>query len=214
MTYNALGKSIAIYAAPIWSTNASDSRFKKIQTAQNSVLRTDTGAHMMASIDHLHHESLTLKVRNHSDMLSEQYLVNCLEEDHMCHGITTQEPRPRPMKKTPHSRHHSPVLQKLGTSKKNIIHNLHTHAVDSDIQLQGNNRVLKDGPPPISYEEQNLNRKQRYTLTTTIRTLPSTAGLQAEGIRRTKRHLYRLWSFATGCDTPVYFQHTPDGLNT
>ena len=33
MIYNALGKSIANYAAPVWSTNASDSSFKKIQTA-------------------------------------------------------------------------------------------------------------------------------------------------------------------------------------
>ena len=30
LTYNALGKSIASYAAPVWSTNASDSSFKKI----------------------------------------------------------------------------------------------------------------------------------------------------------------------------------------
>ena len=37
LTYNALGKSIASYAAPVWSTNASDSSFKKIQTVQNAV---------------------------------------------------------------------------------------------------------------------------------------------------------------------------------
>ena len=42
--------------------------------------------------------------------------------------------------------------------------NLHTHAVDSDIQLQGNNRVLKECPSPISDEEQRLNRRQRCTL--------------------------------------------------
>ena len=42
--------------------------------------------------------------------------------------------------------------------------NLHTHAVDSAIQLQGNNRVLKKRPPPISDEEQRLNRRQRCTL--------------------------------------------------
>ena len=35
------------------STNASDSSFKKIQTAQNTTLRTVTGAHKMVSIDHL-----------------------------------------------------------------------------------------------------------------------------------------------------------------
>ena len=40
MTYNALGKFIANYTAPAWSTNASDSSFKKIQTAQNAALRT------------------------------------------------------------------------------------------------------------------------------------------------------------------------------
>ena len=74
------------------STNASDSNFKKIQTAQNAALRTETDAHKMASIDHLHQESLTLKVKDHSDMLSAQYLVNCLEEGHVCHCSTTQEP--------------------------------------------------------------------------------------------------------------------------
>ena len=44
------------------------------------------------------------------------------------------------------------------------LQNLHTHAVDSAIQLQGNNRVLKKRPPPISDEEQRLNRRQRCTL--------------------------------------------------
>ena len=93
LTYNALGKSIASYAAPVWSTNASDSSFTRIQTAQNAALRTATGAHSMASIDHLHQESLTLRVKDHSDMRSVQYLVNGLEEDHVNHGITIQEPR-------------------------------------------------------------------------------------------------------------------------
>ena len=83
LTYNALGKSIASYAALVWSTNASDSSFKKIQTAQNTSLRMATGAHKLASIDYLHQESFTLKVKDHSDMLSVQYLVNCLEEDHV-----------------------------------------------------------------------------------------------------------------------------------
>ena len=80
LTYNALGKSIASYAAPVWSANTNDSSFKKIQTAQNATLKTATGAHKMASIDHLHQESLTLKVNDHSDMLPAQYLVNSLED--------------------------------------------------------------------------------------------------------------------------------------
>ena len=117
----------------------------------------------MASIDHLHQESLILKVKDNSDMLSAQYLVNCLE-DHVCHGITTQEPRPRPMKVTLHSRHHSIILPRLDASRKESRQNLHTHAVVSATKLLGNNRLLKERPPPISDKEQRLNRSQRCTL--------------------------------------------------
>ena len=94
LTYNALGKSIASYAAPVWSTIASDSSFKMIQTANNAALRTATGAHKMASIDHLHQETFTLRVKDHSDMFSAQYLVNCLEEDHGSHGKTHEGDSP------------------------------------------------------------------------------------------------------------------------
>ena len=96
-------------------------------------------------------------------MLSAQCLVNCLEEDHVCHGITTQEPRSRPMKETLHSRHHSTVLPKLCSNRMESHQNLHTHAVDSAIQLQGNNRVLKKRPPQYR-TEQRLNRRQRCTI--------------------------------------------------
>ena len=129
---------------------------------QNAALRTAAGAHKMASIDHLHQESLTLRVKDHSDMLSAQYFVNCLEEDHVSHDTTIQEPRP--MKETLHSRHHSTVLPRLGSNRVESLQNLHTHAVDSAIQLQGNNRVPKT---------------TMHSLTTTNRTLPSIAGLQA-----------------------------------
>ena len=102
--------------------------------------------------------------QHHSDMLSAQFLVNCLEEDHVSHGITIQESRPRFMKEIFYSRHHSTVLLRLGSNRMGILQNLHTHAVDSAIQLQGNNRVLRKHPPPISGEEQRLNRRQRCTL--------------------------------------------------
>ena len=59
----------------------------------------------------------------------------------------------RPMKETFHSRLHSTVLPRLGTIRMESHHNLHTHAVDLDIQLLGNNRVLKERPPSISDED-------------------------------------------------------------
>ena len=134
----------------------------------------------MASIDHLHQESVSLRVKDHSVMLSVQYLVNCLEEDHVSHGITIQEPRPRPMKETLHSRHHSTVLLRLGSNRMESHENLHTHAVDLAIQLQGNNRVLKKRPPPISDRGAETQPKtMMHSFTTTVRTLSSIAGLQA-----------------------------------
>ena len=68
------------------------------------------------------------------------------------------------MKETLLSRHHSTVLPKLGSNRIESHQNLHTHAVDSASQLQGNNRVLKKPPLPISNKEQRLNQRQRCTL--------------------------------------------------
>ena len=90
----------------------------------------------MASIDHLLQEPLMLRVKDHSDMLSAQNLVNCLEEDHVSHSITIQEPRAGSMKETLNSRHHSTVVPRIGSSRMESHQNLHTHAVDSAIQLQ------------------------------------------------------------------------------
>ena len=136
----------------------------------------------MASIDHLHQESLTLKVKDHSDMFSGQYLVNCLEEDHLCHGITTQEPKPRPMKETLHSRHHSTVLPRLGTSRKESHQNMHTYVVDSEIQLQGNNST--EGA-----STHNIGRGAETESKTTMHSLTDVR-----------------------CETPVRLHHTPEDL--
>ena len=131
---------------------------------QNAALRTVTGAHKMASIDHLHQESFTLKVKDHSDMLSAQYLVNCLEEDHVCHGITTQKPRPRPIEGDSPLQTYLNCSSKTRANRKESLRNLHTRAVDSATKLMGNNKVLMERPPPISDEEQRLDRRQRCTL--------------------------------------------------
>ena len=42
-------------------------------------MRIATGCHKMSSIDHLHTEAEMLKVREHSELLSAQYLARCLE---------------------------------------------------------------------------------------------------------------------------------------
>ena len=70
MTYKALGRSIANYAAPVWSINASESNIGKIQRAQNEALRIITGSHKMSSIDHIDSETAMIQVEDHLNLLS------------------------------------------------------------------------------------------------------------------------------------------------
>ena len=109
-----------------------------------------------------------LKVNDHLDMLSAQYLVNCLEEDHVCHGITTQEPRPKPMKETLFSRHHSTVLPRLGATSR--------FGYSPLKQQQSTERAPT---PNIGRGADTEPKAMMHSLTAMIRTLPYTAGLQA-----------------------------------
>ena len=102
LTYKALGRSIANYAAPVWSTNAGDTSLEKIQRTQNEALKIITGSHKMSSIDHLHSETKMLLVKYHQNLLSVQYLVHCLDTENVCHHITTMDHPPREMKETLH----------------------------------------------------------------------------------------------------------------
>ena len=192
-----IGESIASYAAPVWSTNTSDSSFKNVHTAQNAALRTATGAHKMVIIDHLHQEYRTLKVKDHSYMLSAQYLVNCLKEEHVYHGITTQVPRPRPMKEALYSRYHSTVLYRLGTSRKESHQKLHIRGRFYYSATRNQQSTKGASSHNIGREAETEPKTTMYFLTITVRTLPSIAALQTWGVRRTKQHLYRLWSFTT-----------------
>ena len=45
----------------------------------------------MSSVDHLHVEAKMLKVSEHLELLSAQYLARCLEPENVCHFITIRE---------------------------------------------------------------------------------------------------------------------------
>ena len=109
MTYKAVGRSIINYAAPVWSPNLHDANYRKIQYTQSEGLRIATGCHKMSSIDHLHTEAEMLKVKEHSELLSAQYLARCLEPRNVCHPITTRATPERQMKETLYTRHRNTV---------------------------------------------------------------------------------------------------------
>ena len=79
MTYKAMGRYIFNYDAAVLSPNLCDTNYRSIQFAQNEALRMATGCHKMSSIDHLHADAKISKVREHSELLSAQYLTRCLE---------------------------------------------------------------------------------------------------------------------------------------
>ena len=129
MTYKAIGRSVASYGAPVWNTNASATSIGKIQIAQNEALRIATGSHKMSSIDLLHNETEMLTVKQHSDLLSAQYLDQCLDPDHVCYNITTIDDPPRQMKHTLHTRNYPTVQPLLAATKKETVQAVHTEAV-------------------------------------------------------------------------------------
>ena len=164
MTYKALGRSIANYAAPIWSINASETNIGKIQRAQNEALRIITGSHKMSSIDHIHSETKMLQVEDHLNLLSAQYLVQCLDTENVCHHITKMDLPPREMKETIFTRHYQTVLPLLANNRKDTLQALHTSFVNTAIGNMKDNRVLNSRPPSINDEETLLQRRQRTTL--------------------------------------------------
>ena len=152
MTYEALGRSIANYAAPVWSTNASESNIGRIQRAQNEALKIITGSHKMSSIDHLHSETEMLQVEDHLDLLSVQYLVQCLDTENVYHHITKMDHLPREIKETIFTRHIQTVLPLLANNKKDTLQTFHTAFVNTSIDNIKNNRVLNNRRSPINDE--------------------------------------------------------------
>ena len=165
MTYKAVGRSIINYATPVWSQNLHDTNYRKIQYTQNEALRIATGCHKMSSIDHLHTEAEMLKVKEHSELLSAQYLARCLEPGNVCHPITTRATPERQMKETLYTRHRNTVeAMMVKHDRKSTLQALHTAAVVKAVQCHERNVVLDGRPPPISNCEKELTRKERSTL--------------------------------------------------
>ena len=154
MTHKAVGRSIINYVAHIWSTNLRDTNYRNIQYTQNEALRISTGCHKMSSVDHLHTEATMLKVKEHSELLSAQYLARCLKPENVNFSITTRESPKRMMKETIFTRHRSAVeLLMITKDRKTTLQAIHTMAVNQAVTSLGRN-----------ISEKELTRKERTTL--------------------------------------------------
>ena len=119
----------------------------------------------MSSVDHLHAEANMLKVKEHSELLSVQYLTRCLEPENVNFSITTRNPPKRMMKETLFTRHRSAVEPLMIANDRNTTRQaIHTMAVNQAVTNLGRNVVLDDRPPAINISEKELTRKKRTTL--------------------------------------------------
>ena len=100
----------------------------------------------MSSIDHIHTEAEMLKVREHSELLSAQHLVRCLEPGNVCHSITIRATPERQMKETLYTRHRNTIEPKMVKNDRKAT--LHTDAVDKAVKSHERNVVLDGWPPP------------------------------------------------------------------
>ncbi|KAI5752977.1 hypothetical protein M8J77_022380 [Diaphorina citri] len=92
IAYKSISRPVLNYAAPIWTPQLANTHWTKLQTCQNSALRTATGCHLMAHEDHLHTETEILPARTHNQMLSEQYLLVCHAPQHPCSSLVNGDP--------------------------------------------------------------------------------------------------------------------------
>ena len=98
------------------------------------------------------------------NLLSAQYLVQCLDTENVCHHIIKMDLPPRKMKEAIFTSHNQTVLPLLANNRKDTLHALHTSFVNTAIDNMKDNRVLNNRPPPINDEETLLSRLQRTTL--------------------------------------------------
>jgi hypothetical protein len=168
-TYKALGRSLINYAAPVWTPVASNASFGQLQRAQNGALRTATGCVAMTGVDHLHQETSVLPVKDHSVLLSAQYLASCRDSSHPCHQLTLEDPPPRTMKKTLNM-HLKPLVDRAstlnepGASTVSIQKTIHSQVVDHALGSYAVNPVIDRRPPDINPEEKSLPRAVRSKL--------------------------------------------------
>ena len=151
-----------------------------------------------------------LQVEDHLNLLSAQYLVQCLDTENVCHHITKMDLPPREMKETIFTRHYQTVLPLLANNRKDTLQALHTSFVNTAIGNMKDNRVLNSRPPSINDEETLLQRRQR----TTLSQLRSGHCKLLNSYKKATEakwffKMSRLWNGSTGCTSPVRLHSSP-----
>lgn len=169
-TYEAIGRSVINYAAPVWTPVLSTTHWDDLEAAQNSALRIATGCLKMSQVTHLNQESKILPVKAHSEMLTKQHLLSMHQADHPNHHLLQEPQENRGYKET--IRKFLPGIQQYTDGRPQISEieykaknkKIHTDEVTHTTNCYPVNKVLEIKPPPVNQEEISLPRPTRSTL--------------------------------------------------
>ena len=121
--YTSQKRLIINYATSVWSINSSNTSMNHI-LAGSIECRPGTSNRITPDVKRrpLASGSQDVEVQEHQELLSAQYLVGCLEEEHTCHNITKVDPPPTQMKETLLTKHHLTIepLQDAPSKKKSL----------------------------------------------------------------------------------------------
>ena len=124
----------------------------------------------MASSAHVHHETGTLPVYEHSRMLGAQFLASCLRQSHPSFSTVTAPPGNRKMKGT--------LLEMFGDEVRPhlvdgcipeaeypaVRNGIHTSHVSSFVNNRATNPIINQQPPPVSHSISRLPRQTQRVL--------------------------------------------------
>ena len=96
ITYQAIGRSILSYCCPVWTPSLNVTNWSRLQRAQNSALIIVTGCRKMADVAELHQMARELPVRQHNELISQQFVIACHLPQHPCHQFCHRPPDDRP----------------------------------------------------------------------------------------------------------------------
>ena len=137
---------------------------------QNSALRIATGCPKMADVAEQHQEAQELPVRQHNELISQQFALACHLPQHPCHQLCHRPPDDRPDRRRSLIGRLKPNIQQYlaedplnNTSYKSAISNIHQDVVRTVIE-SSSSKLLNGRPPPIVTVEQTLPRKTRTIL--------------------------------------------------
>ena len=169
-TYQASGSSILSYCSPVWTPSLKDINWCRLQRAKNSALRISTGCLKMVDVSELHREARELPVRQHNELISQQFAMACHQPQHPCHQLCHRPTVDRQERRRSLIGRLKPNIQQClaegplsNTSYKSAISSIHQDVVRT-INKSSSSRLPNGRPPPIATAELTQPRKIRTIL--------------------------------------------------